>query len=330
MNCLCCTNRSHVGSNLILDYKNTKFVDSEIFNKRQIIVCKVCGFGVLVAEPDSIEIQEFYTHKYRSIDSGHYFDFEKSGPLKNIDPRSFAQIQTGIFFVDFATYDNFLDLGPGNGNSFSMASRLLPNPNLFGIEINQGAERFYKDKYNVKTYRTLSQLIEQGIEFKLVLLSHSLEHFRKEELFEYISSLRNILSTDGICIVEVPNDDFRLERSRSRNNDAPHLLFFTLDSIKILFENHGFEVIYSKIVGVEKFHTRRNPIKKDSFKSMNLVTIKNFFLRNVIVKKLRLVVESCIQRYYELNHYGYSGNILTQFIAAENKDCIRLVIRKLG
>ena len=94
VNCLCCTNRSHVGSNLILDYKNTKFVDSEIFNKRQIIICKVCGFGVLVAEPDSIEIQEFYTHKYRSIDSGHYFDFEKSGPLKNIDPRSFAQIQT--------------------------------------------------------------------------------------------------------------------------------------------------------------------------------------------------------------------------------------------
>jgi hypothetical protein len=98
----------------------------------------------------------------------------------------------------------------------------------------------------------------------------------------------------------------------------------------MLFENHGFEVIYSKIVGVEKFPARRNPIKKDSSKLINLVTIKNFFLRNVIVKKLRLVVESCIQRYYELNYYGYSENILTQFIAAENKDCIRLVIRKLG
>lgn len=337
MNCLCCTDRIHVGSDLILDYRNTYFVDSEIFNKRQIIICKVCGFGALAAEPDSIEIQEFYTRQYRSIDSRHYFDFDKSGPLKNIDPRSFAQIQTGIFFVDFATNDNFLDLGPGNGNSFSMASRLLPNPNLFGIEFNQGAERFYKDKYNVKTYRTLPQLIEQGIEFKMVVLSHSLEHFRKEELSEYISSLRNILSTDGICIVEVPNDDFRVERSRSRINDAPHLLFFSLDSIKMLLENHGFEVIYSKIVGVEKFPARRNPIKKDSSKLINLVTIKNFFLRNVIVKKLRLivkklrlVVESCIQRYYELNYYGYSENILTQFIPAENKDCIRLVIRKLG
>jgi SAM-dependent methyltransferase len=330
VNCLCCNDKNYDGSNLILDYRNTNFVDSEIFNNRQIIICNVCGFGVLIAEPDSIEIQEFYTHKYRSIDSGHYFDFEKSGPLKNIDPRSFAQIQTGIFFVDFATNDNFLDLGPGNGHSFSMASQLLPKPNLFGIEFNQGAERFYKDKYNVKTYGTLPLLIEQNIEFKMVLLSHSLEHFRKEEMIEYISSLKNILSADGICIVEVPNDDFRVEKSRSRINDAPHLLFFSLNSIKMLFENHGFEVIYSKIVGVEKFPTRRNSLKKNSFQLINLVTIKNFFIRNIIVKKLRIVVESRIARYRELNYYGYSDNILTQFIAAENKDCIRLVIRKLG
>jgi hypothetical protein len=330
MDCLCCKNKNDPGCNLVLDYKNISFLNSDIFNKRKIIICKLCGFGALASEPTSVEIQEFYTHRYRSIDSGHYFNFEKSGPLKNIDPRSFAQIQTGIFFVSFVANDNFLDLGPGDGNSFSMASRLLPNPNLFGIEYNQGAKRFYKDKYNVKSYTSLPQLIEEGVLFKMILLSHSLEHLRREELSEYIFNLRRLLIADGICIVEVPKDDFREERSQLRVNDAPHLLFFSLESIKMLFQNHGFEVVYLRTVGNDEFPAESSFIKRDLFRLINLVKFKNFFLRNFIGKNAIRVIKNLIQRYYELSPYRYSENILAQFIEGENKDCIRLVIRKLG
>ena len=68
--------------------------------------------------------------------------------LRSIDARSLAQIYMGLSQVIFKYNDNFLDLGPGSGNSFATASLVLDNPNCFGIELNRGAQEFYLKNYS--------------------------------------------------------------------------------------------------------------------------------------------------------------------------------------
>jgi SAM-dependent methyltransferase len=322
--CICCGNRNFT----YIEYLNQDFINSPIFDNQEIEVCDTCGFGSMTKNPKSQEIEKFYNLEYRKKQSPYFIDFENIRGLKGIDPRAFAQIQTGISLIDFKSNDNFLDLGPGNGNSFAMAKKLLPGANLYGIELNSGAKNFYKKTYEVSCFESIEQIIFARLFFKIVLLSHSLEHIRKDDLIEFINKLKNIVVTEGICIIEVPNDDLRRQEMKQRLNDSPHLLFFSRESIKKLFIKNGFDVIFLQIVGSKRNFTMDKIIvrEKVGIKFVKkILDIKSF--KNVLIGMKKFLFDR-LSKIFEINPRGYSDSILNQFISEDSRDCIRIIIRK--
>ena len=153
----------------------------------------------------------------------------------------------GRSFVTFNYGDTFLDLGAGGGESFVISKALFPNCSLHGIELAEGSHDYLKMHYGVNCHQSLKDFNEGGKKAKIILMSHTLEHFRLSDLNSFFSQLKSSLSTDGIVIVEVPNQDYRY--GSSRWSVTPHLLFFTKFSISLLFENYGFNCYLTILVG---------------------------------------------------------------------------------
>ena len=324
MECLCCEGKTFD----TLDYINEEFPNTEIFDQLIIKVCSTCGFGFLESDPAADQINNFYHLEYRGKDSPFYLDFGKIGPLKNLDPRAFAQLATGISFVNFKPFDAFLDLGPGNGNSFAMANFLLPSPRLHGVELNLGAIDYYRKTYSAICFKNMEEIIFGGPDFQIILLSHSLEHIRKDDLLHFISQIRKILSEEGICIIEVPNDDFRKKELHARLNDSPHLLFFSTESIEKLFIKSGFKVMYLKVLGNSRIHTTSNfrNVKKDLGKKVIIAISKSRLLKKLF-KNLKARLLSQVIKFVEINPKGFTDNLLNQFTVDGSRDCIRIVIQ---
>lgn len=324
MKCLSCDGETFE----TLDYINRDFPNTGIFDELIIRICSNCGFSFLATDPTSDQIDNFYTSDYRKKGSAYHLDFGKIGRLKNLDPRAFAQLATGISFVDFKPFDAFLDLGPGNGNSFAMANLLLPNPRLYGVELNSGAIDFYHANYNANCFENLEKIISEGKLFKVILLSHSLEHIRKDDLIYFISQIRKIISEDGICIIEVPNDDFRKKELHARSNDSPHLLFFSAEALRKLFTRSGFEVIYLKVLGNPRFYNKPNfgPIEKNIVQKVKAAVLYSGILKKFL-KNLRRRFLHRVSGFIEINPKGFTDNLLHQFTVDDSRDCIRMIIR---
>ena len=327
MNCLCCGNKNFT----YIHYLNQDFINSPIFDDKKIEVCDTCGFGSMTENPNAQEIEKFYNLEYRKKGSAYFIDFENTRGLNNIDPRAFAQIQAGISLVEFKSNDNFLDLGPGNGNSFAMAMKLLPSPNLYGIELNLGAKNFYKKTYGVNCFESIDQIIFAGVLFKILLLSHSLEHIRKDDLIEFINQLKNIVAIEGVCIIEVPNDDLRRPEVQQRLNDSPHLLFFSRESIERLFVKNGFDLIYLQIVGNKRKFTKNKIVVKEKRGRKKIVRkILDIKILKYVLRGIKKFLFDRLSKIFEVNPKGYSNAILNQFIPEDSRDCIRIIIRKKG
>ena len=109
-------------------------------------------------------------------------------------------------------------------------------------------------------------------------MSHVLEHFQAYQLESILTNLLNYLAYDGVLIVEVPNDNFKIFNPEYVNQ-SPHLSFFSLDSIKILFEKNGFEILYLNTVGKDKINKNMDNHLKP--KQQNFDRIK-LFVKNCL------------------------------------------------
>ena len=194
-------------------------------------------------------IENFYAKDYRRSQSPFYIDFEKlrTYPVE-YDIRSIAQITLAKQFVIFNTGDIFLDIGPGRGGSFAVANKVLINPRSIGIELNQGATNAFKRLYGIETLPSFNTFIKQGLKAKIILLSHSLEHFKLSTLEDFLVNLKKLISNDGVVVIEVPLIDFR-KHANFREEDAPHFLFFNLESLQLIFEKNHWKVLFINSCG---------------------------------------------------------------------------------
>jgi len=316
-------------SNLSLqsfEYKNKEFPHSDIFKNKLITVCPNCGFGFLISEPSIALINDFYQSEYRTPKSSFFIDFSRMSSLKSIDARSLGQIYLGLGHTVFNKNDVFLDLGPGSGNSFSTATLVLESPICYGIELNVGAKEFYERAYGAKTFQSISQFIEEGLKAKLIILSHSLEHFSLSEISELMNKLKMAIAPEGVIVIEVPNDDLTIFGS-TRKNDSPHLLFFNQQSLIHLVTNYGFEVVAFTKVGntrISSFHI--SPIEKGVFLSFLTTYIDLVRLRALLIRVILYLFRKTFKN-YDLFPKQQNKELLKQFSQGENRDCLRLVIK---
>lgn len=326
MNCLACnTDLSNLNLHSF-EYKNIEFPQSDIFKNKLITVCPNCGFGFLISEPSIELINDFYSNEYRNPKSSFFIDFSRISSLKSIDARSLGQIYLGLGQIVFNENDVFLDLGPGSGNSFSTATLVMERPICYGVELNAGAKEFYERAYGAKTFESISQFIEEGLKAKLIILSHSLEHFKLSEISELMNKLKMAIAPEGVVVIEVPNDDLTVFGS-TRKNDSPHLLFFNQRSLTNLVTKYGFEVVAFTKVGKARISSSQIPPRDNGAHLSFLTTYIDLVRLRVLGTKAFLHLLRKIFKNYDFFPKQQNKELLKQFSQSEDGDCLRIVIK---
>lgn len=137
-----------------------------------------------------------------------------------------------------------LDIGCGSGTFLQAAIRR--SWQAFGTELNPQTAQAKK----LEVWENLAQVkANYGAEFfDAVTLWHSLEHFSNPA--EILSEVSQILKKDGVLLISVPNvESFqaRFFRENWWHIDVPrHLFHFSPESLTLLLEKNGFEVVKTR------------------------------------------------------------------------------------
>jgi SAM-dependent methyltransferase len=320
-------------SESLAPYNDIGWTDFGIFKKLQLSHCSHCGFGFSVPELDEGTVGYFYEKQYRSKGSTFHIDFSKlkyNDGVRDIrSSRSFAQLTLARVFCKFENQDIFLDVGPGLGGSFKLAVALFEKPKLYAIELSEGASEYYKNSYNVICDSSLDDFISSGQKAQIILMSHSLEHYRVSDLPKLMLSLYSALDDNGVIVVEVPNDDLRFHL-KNRGVDTPHFLFFSEESLALLFQKNSFEVLFIDTCGEEYLDANEllaSELSSSTIKTYLKDIFNNFsspiqnFLGSLVrtfrkIKNFKLIVK--INPTFSLPNQSYGGE----------RNSIRMVIRK--
>jgi len=319
-------------SEKIESYNDIGWTEFGIFHKLCILHCGSCGFGFSQPELSEEAVNNYYEKQYRAKSSTFYIDFTMSVPRSIGDirgDRSFAQLTLARAFCEFNAEDVFLDIGPGKGGSFQLAKALFQSPQLCGIELSQGAREFYQKNYDASFYQSLKDFINSGKKAKILLMSHSLEHYRLSDLPELFPVLSEALAKDGVIIVEVPHVDLRIH-SEIRGVDTPHLLFFSKQSLALMFEKYSLEVLFLDTCG----QIYRSAVEQQLISNSLSSKIKNQLkpTYNHMPQRLQILLRTIVRTFQKVRNYQLTGEPETENLPIQSyggkRDCIRLVVRK--
>jgi hypothetical protein len=319
-NCPVCKNTI---SKKDIDYFDIHWADTHFFRQLKLKVCNECGFGFSFPELSNEDTDNFYKNYYRRRNSVFYTDYSKLIRPKNLDNRSLSQILLAKNFVDFKKGDAFLDIGPGNGQSFNVANNVLDEPINYAIEPHEDAITAFHRIYSMQTFESIHEFEKLNIKAKIILLSHSLEHLNVSQLSLTINSFKKILDPKGALIIEVPHVDLRIH-ALFRREDSPHFLFFSKDSLRIYFKTNGWDILF--IDTCSDFYAdwwRENV----SFISQQNSAIK---LKNILKKACISAIDmlpNAIQHFIVRLFAKQINFKSSNFSYGENRTCLRLVAR---
>ena len=144
-----------------------------------------------------------------------------------------------------------LDVGCASGY---LAKRLIKKGcQIFGIEIDKQAAR-EAEKHCQKVINADVELIDElsfpNKFFDVIIYSDILEHLKRPDLV--LMKLKKYLADDGLVIASIPNIariEFRLRLALGKFDyqesgilKKDHLRFFTLFSVKKMFQEAGFKI----------------------------------------------------------------------------------------
>lgn len=144
--------------------------------------------------------------------------------------------------------NNILDLGCGYG-SFLFFLQSHHYKNVTGIDISPEeialCRKLFKS-YKFHREDMFNYLRDTKEKFGVVYLSHVLEHVKKEQLFDFLGRVRNILNDNGFFIIVVPNSAAYFSAAANRYGDLTHEIGFTDKSLSQALMQTGFKNIEIK------------------------------------------------------------------------------------
>ena len=306
-----------------IEYENVQFPRSLIFEGLVAVGCKSCGFGYSSPDIPQNIVNQFYSFYYRQQNSPFFVDFSDLKRTR-LEHRSLAQLLLAKNYVDFNCGETFLDIGPGSAASFNCALNTLKNPKLVAIEFNDGAKNAYKRLYNAETFSDVNDFIASGYSAKIVLLSHSLEHFRLPDLESALQNFGRLLSPGGIMIIEVPLTDMRIH-ANSGVCESPHFLFFSLDSIDLLFRKYNWDILYLNSCAETYGDWERSRFSNvTSAQNSMLLPLKILILK--IKNSGRNLLSKMIYLFPILSSFGLNY-LSSQFSYCGDRTCLRIVVQ---
>jgi 2-polyprenyl-3-methyl-5-hydroxy-6-metoxy-1,4-benzoquinol methylase len=181
-----------------------------------------------------------------------------------------------------------LDVGCGNG-AFGLTLKSQRSCKVWGIEPNkQAAEEAEK-----KLDKVINGLFQKGMteldgqKFDAIFFNDVLEHF--VDPGEALNSCKDLLNPKGFIIASIPNvrwypvvlsllryKDFKYEESGVM--DKTHMRFFTLKSMRRLFESNGYRIVRAEGINKHNHFTFFNIINFLLFKTQEDMKFPQFVI----------------------------------------------------
>lgn len=220
--------------------------------KRQLIArCRVCG---MVQKVQKDHVEQYQLHKEGvqpaeiNLDSmgESYTDRNLSDVTRRVDT-----LQAIIGDDD----SSFLDFGTGMGYFMHAVSAQFDT--VVGTEINETRADFVRTKLGFEVYWGIEHLREEFDtgSFDVVTMFHVLEHL--PDPIRSLREIRDLLSSDGLLIIEVPNhEDWMLSISSAYTDfyyqDA-HAWYFDPQTLRAALNKAGFSAC---IKGIQRYGYR--------------------------------------------------------------------------
>lgn len=229
--------------NLISYYSGTMDMPTA-FRTLRIAVCPNCYFGFPTTRVSDEDLFNYYNHAYTGKSKkATWTSLINAFNRYHFDTRALAQVLLIRQYITTSPTDKLLDIGPGLGYAFHTCNQLKMPMNYFAVEPQEEAHpRLQKLGVTIIPALFGTQPIPalQPHRFKIIVSSHSLEHFNAEDVPVVLQNIHILLADNGVLILEVPNEDLH----RQSYFSIPHLAFFSMESLRVSLEKAGFELLF--------------------------------------------------------------------------------------
>lgn len=244
MYCVICDNRCY---DVLLNLKCGGFDNSPLYETITIVSCRECGHVYNLLNKKDIEgLDEYYKDEYSkcNIDSPN-----KNGDIPGNNGTDSLRRYSDLYEIlkdDIHLSTRILDVGCAMGGF--LESIKTDCSERYGIELS---DRFIEvaKKKNDRIYKGSAENIPFADNtFDVVVADQVLEHLVDPNIF--FKEANRVLSNDGILCISVPSAnhyqgnsffDFYFFLMRE------HIQHFGLNQLRIIANNHGFNMIDSKI-----------------------------------------------------------------------------------
>lgn len=181
--------------------------------------------------------ENYLTDHYANCEKTNFRNNDEILLLLDKNKKPLDHNLKSFFQKNIRKESNILDLGCGYG-SFLHFLWAHNYKNVTGVDIS--SEELNVCRTFFKSYKFHHQDIFEFIhsteeKFDVVYLSHVLEHIKKDLLFDFLESVKNILTDDGFFVIVAPNSAAYFNTAANRYGDLTHELGFTAISLRQLF-----------------------------------------------------------------------------------------------
>ena len=145
---------------------------------------------------------------------------------------------------------NVLEIGPGNGEFIRLIKDINDENKIYCADLDEGVIHFIKNKFEEVIAVRVSEndpVSEKfNVEFKLIIMSHVLEHIDYSNRISYLKDLQKTMAEDSILLIEYPNAFFPIGGMSAYFSDPTHRTPLTSSGVVRLLKLAGFNVLETR------------------------------------------------------------------------------------
>lgn len=234
-------------------YRCSDVPSRALFGNRSLARCASCGLVQVQPLPTTEELNHYYSTTYRSETWNIAVDvslFPRDMGILLSRGRSQAQLLMRCL-PNTPADARILDIGAGFGHILWCFKELLPEARLVACEPDPGCKPFLEKAgaqvlpLLIDGAASLAAVASKG-PFDVIILSHVLEHSLHPR--EFLAMVGGLLAPGGAVVLEVPHCPPEQLTARG-GNDAPHITFFTADTLQALTDRLNWEPLFLDTCG---------------------------------------------------------------------------------
>jgi len=263
--------------------------------------CPMCGLVQLMEEPVP-----------------YYREVIRATSVSN-EMKAFRLKQYGDFVRRFdLAGKKILEVGAGSGEYMEIMEHT--GAEVYGLEYsNLSVHTAVRHGHKmIQGFLNTSEDKIEGMPFQAFYIMNFLEHIPVPDVF--LQGIYHNLDEDAVGLIEVPNLNMILEKMLFSEVILDHLMYFTKNSLKILLEKNGFEVLECNEIWYRY-------ILSAVVKKRKLIDITGFnHQKKVITEDVQNFIEEQRKKGNKVAAWGAGHQALAIFALAELADNIECVI----